>query len=86
MTTHSSTGDTEQERYERNLRKIQREHLEQVYRNTYGYGFAEAGVRRPFQPCMHDQCPQCHGTGIKLDGTSCVHGISCPCPKCTPTC
>jgi hypothetical protein len=36
------------------------------------------------QPCLHDACPQCHGTGKKEDGTICVHHISCPCPKCTP--
>ncbi len=38
-----------------------------------------------FKPCLHDQCPQCHGTGLTFYGP-CVHGISCPCPKCTPTC
>lgn len=37
-----------------------------------------------WEPCMHDNCQECHGTGIKLDGTSCIHDISCPCPKCTP--
>lgn len=36
------------------------------------------------QECLHDQCPECHGTGVKKDGTPCIHYISCPCPKCTP--
>lgn len=39
---------------------------------------------KPSSPCLHDNCPQCHGTGIGLIGT-CIHMVSCPCPKCTPT-
>lgn len=35
--------------------------------------------------CLHDNCPTCHGTGTGPFGP-CVHGISCPCPKCSPTC
>jgi hypothetical protein len=38
------------------------------------------------QICLHDMCKQCHGTGVKQDGTICVHHISCPCPKCTIRC
>jgi len=38
------------------------------------------------QPCLHDSCPECFGTGIKGDGTTCIHHLSCPCPKCTPRC
>ena len=36
------------------------------------------------QKCLHDACPDCHGTGKKHDGTMCIHFLSCPCPKCTP--
>lgn len=36
------------------------------------------------KPCLHDQCSECHGTGKKEKGETCVHWISCPCPKCTP--
>ncbi|MCK5604678.1 hypothetical protein KAR91_22505 [Candidatus Pacearchaeota archaeon] len=37
--------------------------------------------------CLHDQCPECKGTGIrKSDGNLCIHGIACPCTKCSPTC
>jgi hypothetical protein len=36
------------------------------------------------EPCLHDSCSECHGTGKKKDGTTCIHWISCPCPKCTP--
>lgn len=47
-------------------------------RQHWGYG----GKR-----CLHDSCPLCNGTGIRIDGLGpCVHGISCPCPKCSPTC
>ena len=35
------------------------------------------------EPCMHDSCSQCHGTGRKADGSSCIHMISCNCPRCT---
>lgn len=35
------------------------------------------------QPCLHDGCTECHGTGRKeRDGSACVHMISCPCSKC----
>lgn len=36
------------------------------------------------QVCRHTNCPQCHGTGRKRDGTECVHLISCTCSKCSP--
>jgi DnaJ-class molecular chaperone len=36
--------------------------------------------------CLHDSCPECHGSGIKANGSACVHFISCPCPKCNPMC
>lgn len=37
--------------------------------------------------CMHDNCPTCSGTGVRNDGLgSCIHGISCPCKKCSVTC
>lgn len=58
--------------YEEDLRRKQKAHLEQVYKEP------------TWQPCMHDNCPECVGTGVKKDGTMCIHGISCPCPKCTP--
>ncbi len=34
--------------------------------------------------CLHKQCPECHGTGKKLNNELCVHYLSCPCPRCTP--
>ena len=38
------------------------------------------------QPCLHDGCTRCHGTGKDEEGKMCVHHISCPCPKCTVMC
>ena len=61
-----------QEDYEKDLRRRQQEHLSKVYGN------------RPFKPCLHDQCPSCRGTGVKFDGSSCIHGLACSCPKCSP--
>lgn len=69
----SSTPDREE--YEADLKRRQADHLKAVRGN---------GI--PWQPCMHEQCPSCHGTGITLNGHPCVHGISCPCPKCSTHC
>jgi len=39
------------------------------------------------QKCLHELCPDCNGTGIKKNGLGmCVHGISCPCKKCSVRC
>lgn len=37
------------------------------------------------QNCLHEGCPDCHGTGRDKDGRICIHHLSCPCKKCTPT-
>lgn len=64
----------DREQYERELKERQEQHLARVNsRNNQNW-----------RPCMHDACTQCHGTGIKWDGSACFHMISCPCPKCTP--
>lgn len=36
------------------------------------------------QVCLHDMCSSCHGKGFKIDGSFCVHNLSCSCPKCSP--
>ena len=38
--------------------------------------------QKKWAPCLHDECLECHGTAIKIDGKKCVHNIVCPCPKC----
>lgn len=60
--------------YERDLRRRQREHLNNIQ-----------GVP-PWQPCAHDACPECIGTGVRRGGGPCVHYLSCSCPKCAATC
>ena len=59
--------------YEEKLKKIQEQHLEQVWNNN-------------FKPCAHDFCPQCHWTWVKYDWIPCVHMLHCSCPKCSPRC
>jgi len=34
--------------------------------------------------CLHNNCTQCHGTGVKKNGQPCHHMISCPCDICSP--
>lgn len=65
-----------QEEYDRQLRDRQRQHLDAVKQRQ----------QMQWQPCAHHGCMQCYGTGIKLDGSMCVHFISCSCPRCTPYC
>lgn len=37
--------------------------------------------------CLHDSCPECNGTGLKVTGNSmCIHYISCNCNKCGIMC
>jgi len=69
-------GNLTKEEYEADLKSRQQKHLEGVR----SYGGAT------FQPCMHDQCTECIGTGIRNNGEGCVHWISCKCPKCSPVC
>lgn len=64
------------EQYERDLAERRRKHLEAVTQRQDA----------DWRPCVHENCPECVGTGIKKDGSSCVHMISCPCPKCSPRC
>lgn len=71
--------DPSRRQYEEDLRQRQREHLDQIP-SSY------PGDHIPWRPCLHDGCPECVGTGIKKDGSMCVHHMSCPCPKCSPVC
>lgn len=63
--------------YEQDLDRRQQEHLKHVKVKDYN--------RKPWKPCMHDACPLCLGTGLKITGGFCIHNISCDCPKCQPT-
>ena len=63
--------------YEDDLKERQKRHLESVQRHLN---------TKLWKPCLHDSCPSCIGTGIKIDGSICVHNLYCNCPKCSPTC
>lgn len=68
------------EEYEKDLAERQRRHLENLNLGQLG-----TTAPTPWQPCMHDACSGCLGTGIRFGGGICIHMISCPCPKCTPS-
>ena len=34
--------------------------------------------------CLHLSCYECNGSGIKKNGQSCFHMISCRCERCNP--
>ena len=75
---------TERERHEKEVALKKVEHMRRVAERQKQDGRSEI-VKLPWQPCVHDNCSECHGTYVKLDGTSCIHMISCPCPKCSNT-
>jgi hypothetical protein len=82
---NKSQEDPSREAYENELKRRQDEHLERVRKNTQPYGNRNQGHQQAWRPCMHDQCSSCYGTGMKFDGSPCIHMISCPCPKCSPS-
>lgn len=62
-----------QKEWEKELKRRQEEHLAKVN-----------GDDKPAHPCQHDLCSLCVGTGIKEDGSMCIHHLYCSCPKCNP--
>lgn len=48
----------------------------------------DTSVVVPREPdCLHAKCPKCRGTGVNTETKqSCLHMISCRCPKCSPRC
>ena len=60
---------------DRDLKRRQQEHLQKVKKN-----------KPQKADCSHNQCSQCIGTGVKVDGTPCIHMIACSCPICSPSC
>lgn len=71
--TYTNYTSSTREDYERDLAERQHHHLGNIARQD----------DTNWRPCMHDQCPQCHGTGVNHYGSSCIHMISCPCQKCS---
>ena len=70
------------EDYEADLKRRQEEHLRNIQTTWQPYTTSIDN----WKPCMHEACTECHGTGIKQNGSPCIHGISCPCPKCSAWC
>ena len=64
----------DRKQYEEDLAQRKQDHLRRV----------RAHEDEHWRPCLHDGCEYCVGTGIKLNGSPCVHAISCPCSKCKP--
>lgn len=59
---------------------------EEVAPGLYVINGAYDGVYKQWEDqCLHDSCSQCKGTGVTSLGHSCVHAISCPCKKCSPS-
>lgn len=76
MPATQQVDDLNEKEYKKDLYRRRRQHLD----------FINIHKNLNWSPCLHEQCPSCHGTGIGIDGGPCVHMISCPCPKCTPRC
>ena len=88
---------TLEEKEDMYMKLKKRELIEMLMENQRLLSLALSFPRANFEPftppivseksnCMHDNCPDCKGTGRRQDGGICIHGMSCPCPKCTPQC
>lgn len=73
--------DKRNSRYEELIELIKKHSEEERETMPYRMPFTQI---LPDAPCMHRNCPNCHGTGVGRMGT-CIHMISCPCPNCSPT-
>ena len=73
-----------EDQMEAEVRRRKEEHMRRVATTTpHGTAYKIGEKKRPYIPCAHDSCTQCHGTGVKIDGTACIHMISCSRPKCS---
>lgn len=70
----SKPNTISREDYEKDVIQKQKEHLGRVQQRQ----------NRNWKPCAHNSCTNCFGTGIDSFGNTCVHGIYCNCPKCSP--
>ena len=87
-------NEVDKQQFEEDLKYKREQHLEAVKRHKSMKDSFMGGIRgssitevpnTTWKPCQHDLCSGCFGTGVKLDGTPCIHYISCTCPKCQPT-
>ena len=63
--------------YLKDLKKRQKQHLKNVKKYL--------NQNDSWSPCAHDSCTSCHGTGIRYDGSACIHNLYCSCTKCSPS-
>lgn len=84
----NAVTNLDREVYEEDLRRRQEEHLrrarERRNREYESMAPVRAGIVGPWRPCSHDACMECLGTGVRCDGSVCVHSLTCHCPMCTP--
>ena len=59
----------------------QRINISSDYNKQLGWNQKSINIK-----CLHESCPSCHGTGMKEDGSMCIHMISCPCKTCRVWC
>lgn len=55
-----------------------------IIENLYGKPDSTVKEKPPQDPCLHNSCSKCRGTGVDDKGRQCVHMISCPCSACNP--
>lgn len=58
--------------------EVKRRAIEEMVKQWKDDQFGKLGVSK----CLHDNCPECKGSGIKATGGICIHMISCSCTKC----
>jgi len=86
ITTYIIQNQVDKDQYEQDLKEKQKNHIEGIKKNQHLLN-SEKNIQIPnviWRPCLHDTCSSCFGTGMKSDGSMCVHYISCTCPKCAP--
>jgi len=68
------------------LKRIADQQEELLKRQCYPLYLVDTSGTKESSDCMHDNCSNCRGTGQSKFGGMCVHGMSCPCPKCSVVC
>lgn len=86
MDEYKTTGD--REKLEKNLAKV---NATKILMNSK-YGLNTTIINDPINiidrdySCLHLSCINCKGTGLKKDGSICIHHLACSCRKCSPYC
>lgn len=44
----------------------------------------ESEYEKARKTCKHKECSECGGTGLRKDGSQCIHMIACYCKWCHP--